>query len=51
LLAERTQLREIGGAGLGPHFHHRAAGEVDAEIHADGEEQYYRCDRRIAENG
>src|SRR5205807_26038 len=39
MLARRTQLREIGGAGFRAQFHQCAAGEIDAEIHAHREKQ------------
>ena len=41
-----AQAREIGLAGMGAQFDLRAAGEVDAEIHADGEEQHDGDDRK-----
>ncbi len=37
---------EIGLAGMGAQFYLRAAGEVDAEIHPDAEEQHHGEDRK-----
>ncbi len=42
MVGQVADIGEIGGAGSRLHFHQRAAGEVDAEIHADGEEEHDR---------
>ena len=48
----RAQRREVGRALLGAQFDQRAAGEIDAEIHADEEEQQRPTTiDSIAENG
>ena len=46
MIGEVADIGEIGGARLGPHLHQRAAGKIDAEIHADGQEQHDRDDRQ-----
>ena len=40
-----AQLAEVGGARIGARLDQRAAGEIDAEIHADRQKHHDRDDR------
>ena len=51
MVGQVADIGQIGRAGSRLHFHQRSAGKVDAEIHADDEEQHDREDRKHGRKG